>query len=175
VSDPLVPVIVRSYVPSGVVEAVETVSVEPTDPPAGGVAGFGAKLALASAGSPLASSVVAELKPFTLSIVAVYVVEPPGTTVRKAGAAESVKSGVATTSSTVVVCVIDPLVALIVSVEVPSGVVTSVATVRVEPTDPPGGGPTGFGENAALDPSGSPLTSRVVAALKPFRLPTVAV
>src|SRR5262245_8664100 len=70
-SAPLVPVRVKVYVPVGVDAAVATFSVEPAEPPEGGVTGFGANEAVAPDGRPLTDSVVAALKPLTLVTVAV--------------------------------------------------------------------------------------------------------
>ena len=133
---PLVPVIVTVDVPAGAVLAVVTVSVEVPDP----VTVAGEKLAVAPLGNPLALSVTTPAKPFNDPIVAVYVVEFPTTTVCVLGLPEIEKSGgggvAFTTRLTVVACVSVPLVPVIVSVDVPTGVLPDVVTVKVELPDP---------------------------------------
>jgi hypothetical protein len=57
---PLVPVIVRVYVPAGVVVAVETVSVELPEL----LTDIGLKLAVAPVGNPLTLKVAVPVKPF---------------------------------------------------------------------------------------------------------------
>ena len=56
VTPPAVPLIVRGYVPAGVVELVASVSVEES-------AGFGANVAVVPAGTPVTESVTGSLKP----------------------------------------------------------------------------------------------------------------
>ena len=58
---PLVPVIVRGYVPTAVVDAVETVSVEFPEP----VSDAGLKLAVAPVGNPLTLKAAVPVKPFS--------------------------------------------------------------------------------------------------------------
>jgi hypothetical protein len=60
-----------------------------------------------------------------------------------------------TTNATVVVCVRVPLVPVIVSVEVPVGVLATVLTFNVEEL------PVGFGVKLAVAPVGRPLTLNV--------------
>ena len=64
---PLVPVIVRGYVPVGVVVAVETVSVEFPEPETDA----GLKLAVAPAGKPLTPRLTVPVKPLRGAIDAV--------------------------------------------------------------------------------------------------------
>jgi hypothetical protein len=64
---PLVPVIVSGYVPVGVVDAVETVSVEFPEPPTD----IGLKLAVAPVGSPLTLRFTVPAKPLRALIDAV--------------------------------------------------------------------------------------------------------
>jgi len=64
-----------------------------------------------------------------------------------------------------------PLVPVMVSVELPIGVLAAVVTVRVEVPDPV----TVAGEKLALAPLGSPLALSVTVPLNPFCAPTVVV
>jgi hypothetical protein len=165
---PLVPVIVSVEVPAGVVPVVVTVIVEV--PLVVTVAGE--KLALAPMGKPPALSVTVPVNPFSAPIVTVYVVEFPGFTVWEAGAAETEKSGaVETTRPEVAECVRLPLVPVIVSVELPAGVVPSVVTVIVEVPLVV----TVAGEKLALAPVGKPLALSVTVPVNPFRAPIVTV
>src|ERR1019366_8956801 len=126
---PLVPVMVSGYVPSGVVELVVTVSVEVPDP----VTVAGEKLAVAPAGSPLALSVTTPLNPFSAPMLVVKVVAFPTTTVCELG------------------------VPVIVSFDVPGGVVPLVVTVSVDLPEPV---PVA-GEKLAVAPAGNPLALSV--------------
>ena len=98
---PLVPWIVKVYVPAGVLCEVVTVIVDDPEP----VTVDGLKLALARDGNPVALNVTVPLKPLIAATVAVYVVLDPREIVREAGVAEIEKSGglvEVTTSVTVV-------------------------------------------------------------------------
>src|SRR6266566_1418630 len=89
----------------------------------------------------------------------------PRVTVWLEGVALIEKSGVLTTSVTVVLCVKLPLVPVIVRVYFPPGVDVLVVTVMVpHPTTDCGG---------ALAPAGKPLTLNVTAELNPFDGDTV--
>jgi hypothetical protein len=66
-SVPLVPVIVRVYVPIGIVVAVETVSVELPEP----VTDVGLKIPVAPVGSPLTLRLTMPVKPLSALIDAV--------------------------------------------------------------------------------------------------------
>jgi hypothetical protein len=168
---PLVPVMVSGYVPSGVVELVVTVSVEVPDP----VTVAGEKLAVAPAGSPLALSVTTPLNPFSAPMLVVKVVAFPTTTVCELGVAVRLKFGggwvAATVKLTLAVWVKLPLVPVIVSVDVPSGVVPLVVTVSVELPEPV----TVAGEKLAVAPAGNPLALSVTAPLKPSTAPMLVV
>jgi hypothetical protein len=74
-----------------------------------------------------------------------------------------------------VVAVMVPDVPVTVTVLVPVVAVEDAVNVRVDVTLPFAGGVTGFGENAAVTPVGSPDTLSVVAELNPFWLVTVIV
>ena len=65
-------------------------------------------------------------------------------------------------------CVSEPFVPVMVTVELPKGVVALVVIVIVEVV--PGAIEAGLNETVA--PAGSPLTVRLTAPLKPFRAPT---
>jgi hypothetical protein len=167
---PLVPVTVRVDVAAGVVLPVVTVIVEV--PLVVTVAGE--KLAVAALGNPLALRVTIPANPFSALMVTVYVVELPAVTVCVEGATPMEKSGttaVATTRLEVAECVRLPLVPVIVSVEVPVGVVPVVVTVIVEV-------PLAVivaGEKLAEAPVGRPLALRVTVPVNPFSAPIVAV
>ena len=80
----------------------------------------------------------------------------------------SVKLGAAATlSATVSVCVSDPLVPVIVSVEFPDGVLAVVVIVSVELFP----AATDAGLNAAVAPAGNPLNAKLT---DPLKLPTAA-
>jgi len=68
-----------------------------------------------------------------------------------------------------------PEVPVIVTVNVPAVADEETFSVRFEDALPPAGGVTLVGEKVAVTPLGRPETLRVVAALNPFRLPTVTV
>jgi len=92
------------------------------------------------------------------------------------GLADIVKSGgggcAFTTRLTVAVCVSVPLVPVIVTVEVPAGVLPLVVTVIVDVPDPV----TVAGEKlAVVAPVGNPLALRVTTPANPFSAPIVAV
>lgn len=76
---------------------------------------------------------------------------------------------------TVVVCVVEPEVPVIVTVAVPVVAVDDAVRVSVEVALPFAGGVTGFVENAAVTPLGRPDALKVVAELNPLRLVTVIV
>ena len=93
-SAPDVPVTVTVAVPVVAVEEAVSVSVEAAPPFAGGVTGLVENEAVTPLGRPEALRVVAELKPFRLLTVMVLVPFEPRVTVREAGAAAMLKSGV---------------------------------------------------------------------------------
>jgi hypothetical protein len=161
-------VIVSVEDPTGVVEVVVTVSVDVPEL----VTDVGLNPAVAPAGNPLTLSPTVPVKPFSAPTFTVYVVPPPTVTVWEAGAAEIVKSGAALTFKvTVVVCVSEPLVPVIVSVEAPTGVVEVVVTVSVDVPEPV----TDVGLNPAVAPAGNPLRLSPTAPLNPFNAPTFTV
>jgi len=152
---PLAPVIVTTELLTGVADVLVTVSV---DVP---VAGFGLNAAAAPAGSPLALSVTGPLKPEIGVTDTAYVLDAPWAIVRLAGLAESAKSGVETTSVTVVVCVTAPLAPVIVRTELPLAVDADVWIVIV---DAPA---VGFGLKEEDAPAGRPEALSVTLPLKP--------
>jgi hypothetical protein len=101
------------------------------------------------------------------------VVELPTVTVCDEGVTEIEKSGVAAETTRLVVagCVRLPLVPVMVSVEVPAGVVPVVVTVSVEVPLPV----IVVDEKLGEAPVGRPLAPRVTVPLNPFRAPTVTV
>src|SRR5437773_12572171 len=105
VVDPEVPVIVTAAAPVVALEEAVSVSVDVVLPFAGGVTGLVENAAVTPLGSPVALSVVAELKLFWLVIVIVLVPLPPCVTVTDDGDAPIVKFGcaVAFTVSDIVV------------------------------------------------------------------------
>ena len=97
---------------------------------------------------------------------------PPGATETIPGDAVRVKSAGVTFRTTVAVCVSDPLVPVIVSVELPVGVLVVVVIVRVELPDPL----IEAGLNAGVAPLGKPLvTAMFTEPPKPFRAPTLII
>jgi hypothetical protein len=77
----------------------------------------------------------------------------------------------ATVRVTPAVCVRLPLVPVMVTVDVPTGVVPLVVTVSVELPDPV----TVAGTKLAVAPAGSPLALSVTTPLNPFNAPMLAV
>ena len=97
---------------------------------------------------------------------------PPAATDCDLGAAVSEKSAAAVTASvTVVVWTRAPLVPVMVSVELPTGVFALVVTVMVDDPVPV----TVVGLKLAVAPVGSPLTPKPVLPANPFCAVTVAV
>ena len=93
---------------------------------------------------------------------------------RLAGVAEMEKSAgdeEFTTRVTVVEWTVAPLVPVMVIVDVPTGVVLAVVTVKVEEPDVV----TDAGLNVAVAPVGNPLAVKVTVPAKPFRAVIVAV
>lgn len=111
VKPPPTPLTTSEYVPTGVLlPLVLTVSVEPVVP------GFGLKLPLAPAGSPLTVNRTDPVNPPLRPIVRAYVVDEPRTTELLEGDAVNAKfGGAVTTRVTDAVCVVPPLVPLIVN------------------------------------------------------------
>src|ERR1700732_3271331 len=96
----------------------------------------------------------------------------PGVSAFDEGEAEMEKSGAAETTREVVVeCVRLPLVPVMVSVDVPTGVVLAVVTVSVEVPLPL----IVAGEKLAVAPVGNPLAPRVTVPVNPFSAPIVTV
>ncbi len=98
----------------------------------------------------------------------------PRATVRLAGVAEMEKSRgdeEFTISVTVVEWTVEPLVPVIVIVDVPTGVVLAVVTVMVEEPEPV----TDGGLKEAVAPVGNPLAVKVTVPVKPLSAVIVAV
>ena len=110
---PLVPVIVRVYVPVGVVDAVWTVSVEVPDP----LTEVGLNVPVAPVGNPLKVNPTEPVNPPVAVTDGVNVVLPPGATLCEEGDDVRVKLGAPVTPSvTVAVWTRLPSVPVIVSV-----------------------------------------------------------
>src|ERR1700693_668405 len=109
------------------------------------------------------------------TMLIVEVVEAPTATVAEVGVAVSVKlpaAAAVTTSETVVVLTTEPEVPVMVTVDVPAGVVASVLIVRVPIT----GLPPGVKDKGAHDaPLGRPVQVTATALLKPLEGVTVTV
>jgi hypothetical protein len=80
-----------------------------------------------------------------------------------------------TVSDIVVLCVNDPKVPVTVIETVPIAADAEAVSVKVDVALPFAGGVTGFGENEAVTPLGSPDALSVVAELNPLKLVTVIV
>ena len=92
------------------------------------------------------------------------------------GDAETEKFGGGfTVSVTVVVCVVEPDVPVMVTVAVPVVAVEEAVSVNTDVAVPFAGGVTGFVANVAVTPLGKPEALSVVAELNPFKLVTVIV
>jgi hypothetical protein len=126
-----VPVIVIVAFPGGVFDEVVTVIVELVP----GVMDAGLKLADAPVGAPLADRATWSENPKRAFKLTVYVALPPGLAEELLGEAVTVKSGPATFRVTLVECVSEPLVPVIVRVDVPIGVPAPVVIVRTELPD----------------------------------------
>src|SRR5437762_2717506 len=120
---PLVPVMVRTKLPAGVVLEVVTLRVEVPEL----LSDDGLKLPVAPAGMPLTLKAMLPARPFVMAMVAVKLALPPEVTVRDCGEAES--ENPATFNVTLALCVSVPLVPVTVRVYVPAGVLVEVATV----------------------------------------------
>jgi len=163
---PPLALIVIVDVPAAAVLAAVNVRVELPEPGAAMDAGLNA--AVTPAGSPLAESETAELKPPETVVEMVLVPELPAATERLAGDALTAKSGVAvaeTVKETVVLWETPPPLALIVTVEVPVAAVLPAVNVSVELPEP--GAAIDVGLKLAVTPAGSPLAERETAELKP--------
>src|SRR5262249_17871182 len=167
---PLVPLIVTVRLPAGVFGCVVTFSVALPEP----AMEAGVNVAVAFAGRPVANRLTVPAKTFKAPTVTAKVVLFPCVTLRELGVAEIVKSGDGwlcgfTVSATVAVRTRDPLAPVIVSVELPDGVLAAVVTVSVALPDPL----TVEGVNDAVDLLGRPVTPRFTALAKPLAPATV--
>jgi len=105
------------------------------------------------------------VKPPTAPTFTVYLAVPPGVTETLDGVADNVKSGGAVTSSaTAVLLSCDPLVPVIVTFVLPTGVLEVVVTVRVE-LEP---GCMEGGLKDGVVPDGKPLALRLTDPLNPL-------
>ena len=161
---------VMVYVPTGVVPAVDIVSVELKP----GVPEDGLKVAVTPAGRPEADRVTVSPNVSTRETDTVVLTDSPCTAEPEVGLTEMLKSGAAVTVSwKVVLCVFPPPVPVRVMVYVPMGVVAAVEIVRVEVND----GVPEDGLKVAVTPVGRPDADRVTTSLKPSidEMETVAV
>ena len=92
---------------------------------------------------------------------------PPGLIVSLLGVALMVKSGTVTLSSTFALCVNEPLVPVMVRVELLAGLPAGMLTVRVELPDVL----IDVGEKEAVAPDGRPLTDKPTVPVNPFSAP----
>jgi hypothetical protein len=172
VVEPDVPVMVTVAVPTVALDDAVSVSVEVALPFAGGVTGLVENVAVTPLGSPLAVSVVAELKPPVLVTVMVLVPLLPCVTVTEVGDALTLKFGVAeelTVRASLVVAVRLPEVPVIVTVDDP--VVAVLLAVRVITLEPV----VGLVPNVAVTPLGRPDAASVTLPVNPFTSVTVIV
>ena len=170
--EPDVPVMVTVAVPTVALDDAVSVSVEVALPFAGGVTGLVENVAVTPLGSPLAVSVVAELKPPVLVTVMVLVPLLPCVTVTEVGDALTLKFGVAeelTVRASLVVAVRLPEVPVIVTVDDP--VVAVLLAVRVITLEPV----VGLVPNVAVTPLGRPDAASVTLPVNPFTSVTVIV
>jgi len=171
-SDPLTPVTVTVELPVVAVAEAVSVSVEVALPLAGGVTGLVENAAVTPLGSPVALSVVAELKLFWLVMVMVLVPFLPCTMLSEVGEALMVKLGEAaafTVSARVVVATRLPEVPVMVTVAVPVVAVELAVKLSVLVEE------VGFGLNDAVTPLGKPDAARVTLPLNPPTSVTVMV
>jgi hypothetical protein len=158
----LVPVMVSVKVPDVVAAVVVTDKLDEPEP----VTDVGLNTALAPAGKPLTVKPTLPVNPPDPVTVVVYEVLPPAVTVAEAGVAEMEKSpttGAFTTNETDEVWLSAPLVPVMVSGEVPVGVVLAVVMVRVEEPDVV----TEVGLKLAVAPAGNPVTLKFTAPVNP--------
>jgi len=136
----------------------------------------GLKEMVTPAGAPEADSEMALLKPPETAVVMVELPAPPAATETALGEAEMVKSGVGTlvtVRATVVVWVVLPPTAVMVTVEVPSVAVEEAVKVTVELPEP--GAAIEAGLKEAVTPAGRPEADSEMALLKPPETAVVTV
>ena len=162
----LVPLTVNAYVPRATFFLVSSVNVVVPDV----VTDVGENRAVTFCGRALIENVTGPVNPVPGTSVTTYVVFPFLGTVRLGGETESEKLP-ATLSVTVVLRVIGPLVPVMVSGCVPTGVAALVDTASVVAPALD----TDAGVKAALAPAGRPATSKLTVPVKPVIGATVAV
>lgn len=150
--EPLVPLIVRTNVPTEAFRFGVIVNVVDPDP----VTVVGLNEADVRDGRPVTEKLTVPVKPFTGAIVTENVVDDFLATVREVGVTERVKSaeGEVTTSVTAAVCVRVPSVAVIVRGYVPAAVVFAVEIDKVDEPEPA----TDVGLKDPVAPDGKPDT-----------------
>jgi hypothetical protein len=147
--------------PTGVFVPVVTLRSELE--PAAGEAGLNEPFA--PAGRPVRVKLTEPVKPLRAPTFTVYFAVPPGVTETLDGVADNVKSGGRVTSKvTAVVLVCDPLVPVIVTLLLLTGVLVVVITVRIE-LEP---GVIEVGLKDGVAPDGKPLALRLTDPLNPL-------
>src|SRR5579862_2327465 len=96
----------------------------------------GAKVAVTPLGSPLTESATAELNPFTLAVVKVMGIDPPGATLAVVALEVSVMVGAGTVRLRFKVAMKFPAFAVIVRVEAPTTALELAVKVNVLCPDP---------------------------------------
>jgi hypothetical protein len=164
--------------PVAAVEDAASVKAEFALPPAGGVTVVGENVAVTPLGSPAMLKPTALAKPFRLPTVTVSLELPPWVRLAEAGETLTLKSGCAavpTVMVRVLLWLIKPALPVIFTAKVPVAAEEDADTVRMDEALPPAGGVTVDGLKDAVTPVGNPERLKLVAALKPFTLPTVTV
>jgi hypothetical protein len=158
--DPLVPVMVKVWEPAAAVEAAVNLSTLTAVP----LMLVGEKAAVTPLGRPAIVSATAELNPFCGVAKTFTDVELPAMTGNDVSDDASAKLGVAITSDSVTVCLRDPLVAVMVTVdELPTAVVAAVNLRALTPVPM-----IAAGVKVAVTPVGKPETANATVELNPF-------
>lgn len=149
-----------------------------TLPEAGNETDVGLSVTLGPDGDIVSVKVRIPENPLTLVSVMVELEEEPWVTFREAGLDAMLKSwpaGAFTWTVTVVVCKVDPLVPLTLTLNVPDGVEDVVETVSVEVADVPEERVTLMELNDGVGPEGETPVAKLTVPLKPLRLVNVMV
>jgi hypothetical protein len=150
--------------PTAAVEAAESVKVLLPLPGAAMVAGE--KLAVTPLGRLLTDNAIAELNPFTVAVVKVIGVDPPGGKRTFVPLDFSVKLDGKTVRAMTCACALPPPVPVTVKVETPAAVPEAADSFKVLLPLP--GAAMLEGAKLAVTPCGSPLTDNATAELNPF-------
>ena len=172
VTPPPAAVMVRLEFPAGAL--ADAVNVKVLLPLPGEAMLVGAKEAVTPAGSPLTDKATAELKPFATAVVTVTGVEAPEAMLPLVALDESVNVGAGETARLrVMVFVMPPPAAVMVSVELP--VEAADAAARVKVLEPLPGEAMLVGAKVPVTPDGSPLIDNATAELNPLDAAVVIV